>query len=333
MQYTVQIQPSFRSFEVENHETILEASIRNSSGLPYSCRDGSCGTCKVLLKSGELKIGDFSETALTEQEQAEGYVLCCRSYPSSDIVIESDAVVSEGMPPIIKMPVRVSEITKPAEDVAVVRFEIPKTKTFQFLPGQFVELTLKNGITRCYSMANGVDESFLEFHIRHVPNGQFTTNVFNEMKPKDVLKLQGPLGSFFLREDTEKPIIFLASGTGMAPIASIIKHMQKHKIDRPTSIYWGCRSQKDLYLDHWLQVLAKDRANLNYFPVLSEPDDSWKGKKGFVHEAVLSDCSDLSDFQVYACGAPPMIEAAKRDFLAKRNLPQNEFYADAFVAQ
>jgi CDP-4-dehydro-6-deoxyglucose reductase len=209
----------------------------------------------------------------------------------------------------------------------------------KYRAGQYVEFILRDGSRRSYSMANAPEQlgepPMLELHLRHMPGGKFTDHVFTAMKEKEILRVEGPLGSFFLREDSAKPIVLLASGTGFAPIKALIEHMRAQAIARPAVLYWGCRTRADLYLNDWAVQAAADTPGLRYVPVLSEPraEDAWSGRIGLVHEAVMADLPDLSGHEVYACGAPIMVESAQRDLVARCALPEDAFYADSFTSE
>jgi CDP-4-dehydro-6-deoxyglucose reductase len=241
--------------------------------------------------------------------------------------------------PVRKLPSRVLSIARPAPDVAVLTLQLPANDPLQYRAGQYVEFILRDGSRRSYSMANAPhtqgDKPALELHIRHMPGGKFTDAVFGTMKEKDILRMEGPFGSFFLREDSSKPMVLLASGTGFAPIKAIIEEMRFKGIARSAVLYWGCRSLADLYLHAWAVEAARQMPNLTYIPVLSEPrpEDEWTGRTGFVHQAVMADLPDLSAYQVYACGAPVMVESAQRDFVALCGLPEEEFLADSFTSE
>lgn len=334
MQFEVTVLPSGRRFEVDSEETVLAAAIRQGVGLPYSCRDGSCGTCKTKLVSGDITLGQYSTEALSADERDLGFILACCTTAASDIVIDAPRVVAADMHPIKKMACRVASIEKPSSDVAIVRLQLPGSEKLAYHPGQYLELALKDGTRRCYSMATADVEQGVELHIRRMPGGKFSGHVFDNLKAKEVLRLEGPLGTFFLREDAGKPIILLASGTGFAPIKAIIEQMQRKEIDVPATLYWGCRSKADLYLHDWAVRASEELPNLNYVPVLSEPrpEDAWTGRTGLVHQAVMEDFPNLSEHQVYACGAPIMVESAKTGFTKWCALPLDEFYADSFVA-
>lgn len=346
MSFSVTIVPSGRQFGVPRDETILSAALRDNVGLPYGCKDGACGSCKCKLLEGRVIHGAHQPKALSAQEEAQGYVLTCCATPQTDVVLEARQVVGLNDHPVQKMPVRVISLNKAAPDVMVVRLQLPATHTFMFHAGQFVEFILPGGMRRSYSMANAPHTTQLplangeglqgvELHIRHMPGGVFTDQVFGSMKPKDILRMEGPMGSFFVREESRRPMVLLASGTGFAPIKAIIEHLQHTGNDRAAHLYWGCRSKQDLYLHNWAQAMSQQLPWLSYTPVLSEPrmEDAWRGRQGLVHETVLQDHPDLSGFDVYACGAPMMVNAARRDFTEKAMLPDEQFHADAFTSE
>ncbi len=339
MTYTITLQPAQRSFTVEADEAILPAAIRQGIGLPYGCRDGACGSCKSKLLEGRVVHGAHQLKALSEAEAAAGYILTCCGKPQTDCVVEARSVPGAGEFPVLKLPSRVSHIDKPAPDVAVIRLQLPANQNLQYRAGQYVEFILRDGARRSYSMANAPGKlgspPAIELHIRHMPGGKFTDHVFGAMKEKDILRMEGPFGSFFLREESAKPMVLLASGTGFAPIKAIIEQLQLQASTRPAVLYWGCRRKADLYQHDWCLQMATEMPNLRYVPVLSEPlpEDGWTGRTGFVHQAVMQDFPDLSGQQVYACGAPVMVESAQRDFVADCGLPADEFHADAFTSE
>ena len=339
MAFTVTLQPSGRSFTVERDEPVLAAAIRQGLGLPYGCRDGACGSCKSRLLEGRVIHGVHQSKALSAEEEAAGWMLTCCGTPQSDLVVEVRTVVGAGEFMPRKLPTRVISIARPAPDVAVLRMQLPANDAFRYHAGQFVEFILRDGSRRSYSMANAPhhlgDPPAIELHIRHMPGGKFTDHVFGAMKEKEILRMEGPFGSFFLREDSTKPIVLLASGTGFAPIKAIIEHIEHKAITRPAVLYWGARSRADLYQHEWALEAAARLPQLQYVPVLSEakPEDAWSGRTGFVHRAVMQDLPDLSRHQVYACGAPIMVDSARADFSERCGLPADEFYADSFTSE
>ncbi len=342
MTFTITLQPAQRSFTVDRDEAILPAAIRQGIGLPYGCRDGACGSCKSRLIEGRVIHGAHQLKALSVAEQEAGYILTCCATPQTDCLVEARSVPGAGEYPVLKLPSRVLSIDKPAPDVAVLKLQLPANQNLQYRAGQYVEFILQGpnaGARRSYSMANAPhalgSPPAIELHIRHMPGGRFTDHVFTAMKEKDILRMEGAFGSFFLREDSDKPLILLASGTGFAPIKAIVQQLQHQGITRPAVLYWGARRLRDLYQHDWCLQAAADMQSLRYVPVLSEAtaEDAWTGRTGFVHQAVMADWPELSGHQVYACGAPLMVEAAQRDFVALCGLPADEFYADAFTSE
>jgi CDP-4-dehydro-6-deoxyglucose reductase len=349
--FQITVQPSGRMFAALAGETILGAGIRQGIGLPYGCKDGACGTCKCKKIEGVVEHGPHQSKALSEEEEANGYILTCCGVAKSDLLLESRQVTQQGALPIKKMPTRVSLMEKKSNDVMLLRLQLPANDSFRYHPGQYVEIILRDGARRSYSMANAPplqtppqtpapDPSptvgpSLELHIRHMPGGKFTDHVFGVMKEKEILRIEGPFGSFFLREESDKPMVLLASGTGFAPIKAVIEHMQRQGITRPATLYWGGRRPADLYMDEWVKTKVMEMPNLRYVPVVSNalPEDGWTGRTGFVHLAVLQDFPDLSNHQVYACGAPIVVDSARAAYIGQAGLPEDEFYADSFITE
>lgn len=334
MSHQVTIQPSGHQFTVQSGETILEAALRENFALPYGCRNGACGACKGKLLEGDIDYGTHQESTLTGADKQRGLALFCTAKPRTDLVIEAKEISAAKDIPVKTLPCRVERMEKLASDVMALWLKLPGNERLQFLPGQYIDFLLKDGRKRSFSLANAPeDDSFLELHIRHVPGGAFTDHVFNTMKPKEIMRINGPLGSFFLR-DSDKPIIFLAGGTGFAPIKSILEHAFHHGLERQMVLYWGAKARADLYQAELPEQWRRSHDNFSFVPVLSEagPEDGWQGRTGFVHQAILADFTDLSGYQVYACGAPPMVDAARKDFMA-RGLPEDEFFSDAFAYQ
>ena len=342
--FQVNVLPSGREFSVNAGEGMLAAGIRQGVGLPYGCKDGACGSCKCKKISGTVVHGPHQSKALSVEEEANGYVLTCCGVPHSDIVLESRQVSEAGANPIKKMPSRVTLLEKKSHDVMRVLLQLPANDTFAYHAGQYIEFILRDGARRTYSMAGAPHHQLktettpaapLELHIRHLPGGKFTDHVFGAMKEKEILRIEGPYGSFYLREDSDKPIVFLASGTGFAPIKAIIDHMQHVGITRHATLYWGGRRPADLYMQDWVLTKLGEMPNLSYVPVISDalPEDGWTGRTGFVHQAVLQDRPDLSGYQVYACGAPIVVDSAKAAYLTQGKLPEDEFFADSFLSE
>lgn len=334
MPYQVTIEPSGHQFSVGDDETVLEAALREGYALPYGCRNGACGACKGRIVSGRVDYGKHSPTALKDEEKAQGRALFCRARPLSDMVIEAREIGAAKDIVTKTLPCRIEKLERRADDVMVMKIKLPASERLQYLAGQYLDFLLKDGKRRSYSIANPPhDDALLELHIRHVPGGLFSGQVFDTLKERDILRLRGPLGSFFIREDSDKPMIFVAGGTGFAPIKGMLEHAFAEHTDRELILYWGARARKDLYMAELPQQWLAERPNFSFVPVLSAPaaDDAWSGRTGLVHEAVLADFADLSGYQVYACGAPIMVDSARAAFTGSRGLPEDEFFADAFV--
>ncbi|MEI8157285.1 MAG: CDP-6-deoxy-delta-3,4-glucoseen reductase [Burkholderiales bacterium] len=334
--FSVLVQPSGRTFHVGADEAVLTAGIRQGIGLPYGCKDGACGSCKCKLVSGSVVHGPHQSKALSEEEASSNLILTCCAVPHSDLVLESRQVTEIGAMPIKKMPTRVTSMVKKSPDVMALQLQLPANDTFGYRAGQYIEFTLRDGSRRSYSMANAPHLGpNIELHIRHMAGGKFTDHVFGGMKEKEILRIEGPYGSFFLREESSKPIILVASGTGFAPIKALIEHMQHKGVNRPVTLYWGARRPEDLYMHDWVQEQLKSQPNLQYIPVVSDAtaQDAWTGRTGFVHRAVLQDYPNLCGHQVYACGAPIVVESARTDFSSLAQLPPEEFFADSFTSE
>jgi CDP-4-dehydro-6-deoxyglucose reductase len=327
MTFNATIQPSQHQFPINAEQTILEGAQAHGLTLPYSCRNGACGACKGKVLQGTVDHGR-SQTVLSEAEKSDGWALFCCAKPQSDIVIECHEVMTGKEIQVRTLPTRVQKMEKLADDVMAIYLKLPANERLQFFAGQYIDILQKDGKPRSFSLANAPhDDDTLELHIRNIAGGEFTHHVFNTMKERDILRIKGPLGTFFLREDSELPIIFVASGTGFAPIKAIIEHALHIGIKRPMHFYWGVRKASDLYMadktQHWADL------GIRFTPVVS--DEQWNGRQGFVHQAVLEDYADLSGYQVYACGAPIVVEAAHREFTSTRKLPEDAFFSDAFT--
>jgi CDP-4-dehydro-6-deoxyglucose reductase, E3 len=334
MTHQVTIRNTGHQFPAQEGEAILQAALNAGLVLPYGCRDGACGTCKGRLVEGTLDYGRYSEKVLTAAEREQGYALFCQAKPLGDVVIEAREVRRAGDIPVKKLPARVQTMRRAADDVIILYLKLPANERLQFLPGQYVDLLLKDGTRRSFSMGNAPhDDELMQLHVRHVVGGSFTDHVFSTMKERDILRFEGPLGTFFLREESDKPIVFVASGTGFAPIKAIIEAALHQGVARPMTLYWGGRRPKDLYLNELPAKWAAEHPGFKYVPVISDalPEDGWTGRTGFVHRAVMQDFPDLSGHQVYACGVPIMVDSARRDFVAQCRLPENEFFADSFT--
>lgn len=332
MPHTVTIQPSGETITVNADETILTAALRQHTVLAYNCRSGLCGTCKSKLLNGSVSYDQDELKGLSDDDRARGLILCCQARPTTDVVIEAKLIDAVSHIDIRTVPCRVASMKPLAHDVMQLQLKLPEGKGLVFLPGQYINFLLSDGEERSFSIASTVaDNEMIELHIRHVPGGMFTDHVFNKMQQKDMLRFRGPLGTFFLREELTGPIIFMAGGTGFAPIQSILQQMFSSPLQHDVFFYWGVRAKRDLYLHDLVTQWHQQHEHFHYIPVLSEPmdEDDWQGRRGWVHDAVTEDREDLSDYSVYASGPPPMILAAKPAFSAL-GLQDDHMFYDSF---
>jgi CDP-4-dehydro-6-deoxyglucose reductase, E3 len=335
--HRVSLQPSGHSFDVDPKEYVLSAGLAAGWNLPYSCRVGMCRSCRAKLVSGEVELSDYLPHVLTPEMKAQNMVLLCRAKALSDLVVEVQELALETQKPRT-VPCRVVRIEKPAPDVAILHLRLPQNENMRFAAGQYVDVLLPEGKRRAYSIATapraeGVIN--IELHVRHTPGGLFTDHVFTGLKERELLKFEAPLGTFYLREDSDKPVVFLASGTGFAPIKAIIEYIAARGIARPVTLYWGGRRRHDLYMLDLAERWTRTMSGFRFVPVLSEPapEDRWEGRTGLVHRAVMADWPFMTECQVYASGNPLMVDAAREDFAALCGLPEDQFFADAFVTE
>jgi len=329
MRHRVQIKPSEHQFYVESDETVLDAALRQGVNLRYGCRNGACGACKGKLLEGSVHY-EIDPGALSEDDEAQNHALFCQAIPDSELTIEVQEIDLDSAIEIKTLPCRVHEMRHLADDVMQLFIKLPASERLQFLPGQYIDILLEDGRHRSFSIANAPhNDEFLELHIRLVEGGQFTPKVFNLMHNKDLLRIEGPHGSFFFREDSEKNLLFIAGGTGFAPIKGIIEHLLREGCTRPVHLYWGVRTEADLYMNELPEQWASEHSNIHFVPVLSQAEDNWPGRTGYVHEAVLADFEELSAFDIYTCGPPAMIKAAEQSFQEK-GMNKDHFYYDSF---
>ena len=327
--FTVENQISGKTFPINKDETILESAISHGINFPYGCQKGFCGQCKATIIEGEFFYEDGVPNGITEQEVAEGMALLCQCNAKTDIKLSVAELDTESDIVSKIMPCRVEKINKLSKDVVQLLIKIPGSQSLQYLAGQYIDLIHPDFEPRAFSIANApVNSSTIELHIRIIDGGEFTNYVFNELNEKSILQIEGPKGSFYFKEDSINPAILVAGGTGFAPIKSIVEHMLETENDRELFIYWGVRDEPDIYMslpEEW----AVKYNNIHFVSVLSEPNEHWKGRVGFVHDSVLEDFEDLIDYEVYACGPPVMVEAVASNF-AKKGMNKDNFYSDAF---
>ncbi|MUK26530.1 FAD-binding oxidoreductase [Aliivibrio fischeri] len=320
MQYNIEIQPA--SVKYTSKDNLLDDALSQSIPLEHSCKTGSCGACNANVISG-----------IVENENGElvtrGNILTCQSKAKSDVVLEANYY-----PELINIkkqtiPCKVASFEYVTEDIVSIKFRFPPTAKFDYLPGQYVDLSFK-GVKRSYSIANAKSESKeLELHIRKVPNGQMSALLFGELKENQLMRIEGPKGTFFVK-DNIKPLILIATGTGIAPVKAIVEELIAKEDKRDVHIYWGMQYQQELYCNE-LIALANQNQNISFTAVLSrelEPLSDYQ--QGYVQNAVVRDFSSLNDVEVYACGSLSMIEDAKTLFL-QYHLPVDAFFSDAFT--
>ena len=332
MKYQVTIQPSGHTFKVESSESVLDAALRQGIILPYGCRNGACGSCMGTVAGGSVEYPDGPPAALTAADAAQQQALFCQARPASDLTIQVREVDAARDIEVRTLPCRVHKLEHLAHDVIRIYLKLPDTERLQFLAGQYIDVLLKDHAPRAFSIANAPhDDSFIELHIRNVSGGYFSDRVFNQLQEKAMLRFKGPLGTFFLREDSDRPAILIGGGTGFAPLKGMLEHAFHTGHKKPLHLYRGVRAKRDLYLEklpaRWLQ----DHTNFSYTPVLSEPTpkDNWAGATGFVTDTVIRDYPDLSGHDIYMSGPPVMVEAGHKLFM-QHGLDASRFFSDAF---
>ncbi len=328
MSFTVQIEPSGHIFSVAPEETVLDAALRQNVGLPYGGRNGACGSCIGTLVQGEVEYPSEKTGAL--QDQPQEACLLCQAVPRTDLRcrVEELQQAAEIVPRLL--PCKVDRKQQVAHDVIRLYLKLPEGQRLQFLAGQYLDIVLKDGRRRAFSIANAPHaDEFIELHIRHVDGGEFTDHVFSAMEDREILRIHAPLGQFTLREDSDRPIIMMAGGTGFAPIKGMIEHALHVAMTRPMHLYWGVRARRDLYLPELPESWVEQHQGFSFTPVLSEADTDWRGRTGFVHQVVLEDHPDMSGYDVYMAGPPVMIEAGRQAFEAA-GLTMTNMFSDAF---
>lgn len=332
MTFNVLVKPSDHSFNTLPDETLLQAALREGYGFPYGCRNGSCGSCKGRLVAGQIDYGVYESKALSDAERAMGYALMCTARPLSDVTVQVCEISTASGIVVKTLPCRVTKLEQLSHDVVRVFLKLPASERLQFFAGQYIDFLLRDGRRRSFSIANAPhDDAFIELHIRQIEGGRFTGDMANTLKEKAILRIQGPLGNFYLRETSTRPIILMAGGTGFGPIKGIIEHALAEQLQRPMHLYWGARARRDLYLNELPQGWAAKHENFTYTPVLSQspPEDNWQGRQGYVPHAILQDFPALDDYEVYASGPPPMVQLGHSLFTAQ-GLPPENFFADPF---
>ncbi len=313
--------------------TLLDAARTQGLVLEHSCRTGRCGVCKAKVIHGQTQPIKFEE-ALNNEDMQAGYILTCCRAAIDDIELDIEDLGRLGSIKIQTLPCKIDSMMKLAPDVLQIFLRLPPNNNFEYLAGQYIDVIAKNGVRRSYSIANSIHENTslqnkLELHIREVNEGIMSDYWFKEAKDNDLLRMEGPQGTFCFHEKPARNLIFLATGTGIAPIKSILEDLnndQQYVDPKNIYIYWGGRTPSDIY---WQPTFAN--LNINFQPILSRASEGWKGRQGYVQNAMLADNIDLTDSVVYACGSDKMIHTAK-NLLISHGLNSINFFSDAFVS-
>ncbi|MCW8854768.1 MAG: CDP-6-deoxy-delta-3,4-glucoseen reductase [Gammaproteobacteria bacterium] len=330
MVFKVKIQPSGHEFEVKTDETVLDAALRQSIDLPYGCRGGACGSCEGSLISGQVRYEE-EPVALTDELTEQGKALFCMAIPVSDLVIGADELEELADIKIKNLRCRVEQKERLNHDVIALKLKLAGDERLQYHAGQYIEFILEDGKRRAFSIANAPHkDELIELHIRHVDGGVFTDFLFEDMPDKSMLRMEGPLGSFYLRENSDRPILMVGGGTGFGPIKAMVEHANYVGLKQPIHLFMGVRALRDLYMKDMAKTWFDDN-NISFTPVLSQPmdEDHWQGETGYVHEAVARTYKDLSGFDIYLCGPPPMINSAVELFI-KQGADKEHIFSDAF---
>jgi CDP-4-dehydro-6-deoxyglucose reductase, E3 len=324
----ITLRRSGRSFTLNQGETILEAALRHEIWLPHACRGGTCGTCRASVVAGAVAYDAVAPVWRRRSDSPAEALLCCAK-PLGDVTLDVAELAARPTGTLFRRPARVAEIARPAGDVVVVTLRPPPTATISFRPGQYICVLGRDGRLHPFSIANAPRaDGSLELHVGRVADGRFTAYVHEQLRPRDILRFEGPFGEFGFADDADRPVILLAGGTGIAPIKAMLESLARTDHRRELHLYWGSRHKEGLYAIEQIRALCFARVT----PVVSEVKDSsgWLGRTGLVHRAVLEDFPDLSPFDVYACGSPGLIEAATSDFTRLAGLPPDRFFAESF---
>jgi CDP-4-dehydro-6-deoxyglucose reductase, E3 len=332
MPHCARLHPGGHGFQVRDDETVLAAALRQGVHLPDGCRTGSCGVCRAHLASGRVRYPHGLPLGLTAHERETGDVLLCRAVPDTDLVLVAQEVSAAAELTIKTLPCRVARMQSLAPEVMALTLRLPPVETLKFLPGQYIDVLLPGGQRRSFSLANPpLDDGQLEIHVGLVPGGRFSEQVFTHMQTGALLEIQGPLGSFFLQDESHRPILLIAGGTGFAPCKSMLRHLFEKQLQRQVTLYWGARSKTDLYEMTLVEQWTREQPEFRFVPVLTEPqpEDRWTGRRGRLQDAVLADYKNFSGHDIYLAGPPAMVRSARQSLLLKGADPEHIF-SDAF---
>jgi CDP-4-dehydro-6-deoxyglucose reductase, E3 len=337
----ISLPKSNRSFSVTADQSLLDAALDASLNLPHSCKGGNCGSCRARLLHGQVHYPRGRPLGLSDAEVAEGFILLCQARARTDLSIETFELTSPDQATVKRLPARIERAVPLSHDVMGLFLRLPAAEAFSFEAGQYVDIMLPGGRRRSFSIASPPHDSrLLELHVRRVAGGRFSETLFSPNRPTSLLNIEGPLGQFFYRPSAQAPglpnppvatapMLLVGGGTGIAPLLSMLRHVVENDIERDIAIYWGVRSERDLYARTTLESLAAHGGRIRFVPVLSEPSPAWQGARAFVHEAVLAGIPDLQSHDVYAAGPPAMIDAVRREF-ALRGVSPDRLFFDSF---
>jgi CDP-4-dehydro-6-deoxyglucose reductase len=337
----ISLSKSTISFSAAPDQSLLDAALAASLNLPHSCKGGNCGSCRARLLQGEIHYPNGRPLGLSDREVADGFVLLCQARARSDLAIETYEIATPDQVLIKRLPARIERALLLSHDVMGLYLRLPVAEPFHFAAGQYLDIMLSGGRRRSFSIASPPhDARLLELHVRRVVGGEYSQRLFDADPQNALLTIEGPLGQFVYRPGVttpDAPMLLVGGGTGLAPLLSILRHVAENGIEREMTLYWGVRSERDLYAHRTLEDLARQRAGagagrrgrLRYVPVLSEASPEWRGSRGFVHEAVLKDIGDLEKYDVYAAGPPAMIAAIRSEF-GRRGVAADRLFFDSF---
>jgi CDP-4-dehydro-6-deoxyglucose reductase len=329
MNVRVSLANSDRSFSVAPNQSVLDAALSAGINLPHSCHGGNCGACRAHLIAGDIDYPNGAPLGLSRAEVADGFILLCHARARSDLVLDTAEVSTPDQAIIKRLPGRIERAERLAHDVMAVFLRLPAAESFDFEPGQYLDILLPGGRRRSFSIASPPhDARLLELHVRHAPGGELTDLLFSRDPQGMLLSLEGPLGRFVYRHGVA-PMLLVGGGTGLAPLKSILRHVVESRLQREITLYWGVRSERDLYWHDELEALARCAPNFRYQAVLSEAGPQWQGKRGWVHEAVIRDTHALDTYDIYASGPPDMIVRVRADF-ARVGVSAERLFFDSF---
>jgi CDP-4-dehydro-6-deoxyglucose reductase, E3 len=325
----VSLANSGRDFSAERDQSVLDAALAAGLNLPHSCKSGNCSSCRARLIAGQIEYPFGKPLGLSDAETAAGFILMCQARARADLTIETLEIHPAHEITIRRLPCRIERAVPLSHDVMAVFLRLPAAEEFPFQAGQYIDVMLDGGRRRSFSIASPPHASPpLELHVRRVAGGEFTERLFEGQPRNTLLTVEGPLGQFTYRQSDAK-ILMVGGGTGFAPLLCILRHVIENDIPRDITLYWGVRSERDLYAQDLLASLAKRSAGFRHLAVLSEATANWHGRRGFVHHAVLEDHSALEGYDIYASGPPAMIEAVRSEF-AKYGADPSRLYFDSF---